>query len=144
MSFGVLKMFWKTLIDSNFTIVTSIVESLEGVTVGNADNHKFSFVASLQSRRGEHLCSGTLITNTHVVTAAYCLEGEHPRGVLVVLGVADLRNAPTVRYNVASWTTYEEWINQIQLQRPSYDIAIVRVSFIFLFAKFESCLPNFW
>lgn len=116
------------------TTVTSSVEPLKGTKVVTAGNHEFPFVASLQNPRRHHFCSGTLITDTHVITSEKCLYGERPEGVWVVLGEAHLTTA-NVRYAVLTWITSREWANfmGLRIERNDHDIAIITVWVLTMF-----------
>lgn len=116
--------------------VSSNVESLMGIKLIGADNDEFPFIASLQNLNKEHLCSGTLITYSHVITAAHCLNDEHPRSIEIVLGEVDLRFA-SLRYEVASWLSYSVWATNLHLPGAEdyHDIAIITVLLYFFISR---------
>jgi V8-like Glu-specific endopeptidase len=100
-----------------------------GVNVRNAREGEFPFVSQNIRIESNHFCSGTLITNQDILTAAHCLEDERPTQVLAIVGSSDLRQG--IMYSPLWWITYNHWIQIKHMQRrfQSNDIANIRVSF---------------
>ncbi len=68
-----------------------------------------------------HLCGGTLVASTKVVTAAHCVVGIQPALTHVVAGRTDLRTTDGVEANVLTIVRhplYNEALN-------SYDVAVI-------------------
>lgn len=120
--------------DRFFGAVTFDVESLRGKKIVSVHAEEYSFIASLQDQSGQHFCTGTVITNQHVITAGDCLYQKKTERVRVALGLTNLRTA-MVRYTVAIWFTYEDWATRLRLlvERDFNDIAVIIVSLIFFF-----------
>lgn len=114
-----------------------------GPKVVNVQNREYPFVVSFQNLRGQHFCTGTLITFQHILTAGQCLVNhQHPYLFRVSLGVDNLTNS-SYQHRVNSWVTYKNWAAQLNLSmiEDFYDIAVVKVSFFFscFYTNFITC-----
>lgn len=51
---------------------------------------------SLQKGSGRHFCGGSIIDETHVITAAHCIAGKDPNSLVVVAGAFNMKNTSEV------------------------------------------------
>jgi hypothetical protein len=83
----------------------------------------------------DHICTGTLITNRDIATAAHCMEHEIKILVKIVIGSNDIRIGQ--KYSVFWWISYEVWANRkgIPIESDCNDVMNIRViiSFIIIF-----------
>lgn len=97
-------------------------------------SNEYPFIASigLKARnfleKRYHFCGGSLITRTHVLTAAHCVENRRYSEMDVVIGEINLRNA-LYTYEVDNWITYNDWAQSrnISIVLSYNDIAILTV-----------------
>lgn len=83
-----------------------------------------------QMRQGKSFCSGTLIGENTVVTAAHCVKGL-PRGAQVVFGTRATSNA--IARPIRSYVSHRGYDSRLtessgRLSRASHDIAVVSFS----------------
>ncbi|MBI4885017.1 MAG: serine protease [Actinobacteria bacterium] len=80
--------------------------------VGGSDTaiEELPWQISLQDIDG-HICGGTVIDATHVVTAAHCTEGETASGLTVVAGVTDLDDSNSQRLPVTAIFSHPGYAN---------------------------------
>merc|ERR1711983_386185 len=66
------------------------------------EQHEYPWQVGLVSRNGRTpWCGGTLISPTHVLTAAHCTVGEKPKRLRVLLGEHNVADGEFNRVNVA-------------------------------------------
>jgi secreted trypsin-like serine protease len=74
------------------------------------------------------LCTGTLITRSHIVTSAHCLDAISMSIVLVIYGSVDVRHGR--RLPLAWWISCDQWMESLELDVvPAYnDISLIKVN----------------
>ncbi|XP_058793578.1 venom serine protease-like isoform X2 [Phymastichus coffea] len=106
----------------------SIAEPIRGDNVFAVKEGEFPFVVALITKTNcDIICTGVLISERHVLTAAHCFEEFQPNDTQVVLGSVDLTIG--TRYNVSKWITYAEWLNMTGIVNVprEMDVAIVKL-----------------
>jgi secreted trypsin-like serine protease len=67
----------------------------------DADIREFPFVASLRRiDQKRYFCSGVIISEKHILTAAHCVSYIHKSKYKVFLGSDNITNFETINYNV--------------------------------------------
>ena len=95
-------------------------ELVVNITGGSSCNPPgLEAVGAIVRRDQRTMCSGTLIANDTILTAAHCLEGEEPANLSFVIG-ADLRTA--VSHPIASGVPHPEYRKG---KHGSHDIALL-------------------
>lgn len=98
-----------------------------------------SFIASIGMKTYDfieernHFCSGSLIAERLVLTAAHCVTDEIPSKIDVVIGAADLKGAKP-KYDVQSWKIFKFWAARHQprfMRHQSNDLAIIKVTYAY-------------
>lgn len=117
---------------------------LIGDTVTRALTVEFPSVVSLATvpadHESDHYCTGTLITEQHVLTCAHCVKSIDPSerswktksNILVTVGSTDATQG--TKYQVLGWMTYDKWKSENYVSVESipdihHDIAIVKVKY---------------
>jgi hypothetical protein len=130
------------LIDNFFKL--PIAEPIIGENVRRAEANEFPAIVSfmtinegVEDLEEEHFCTGTLLTSSHVLTAAHCLENVQKNETQIVLGSVDLRCG--LVYYPLWWVNYNEWasVRRVHLQFVVNDIAIVKASNMGLMHKIK-------
>jgi V8-like Glu-specific endopeptidase len=75
------------------------------------------------------LCTGILVSNTHVLTAEHCLNSAEDRPIEILLGNHNIQEG--VRIYSIWWISFNQW-NTIQIGQISNadnDIVIIKVKY---------------
>ncbi|OWA50957.1 putative Chymotrypsinogen B [Hypsibius exemplaris] len=100
--------------------------------------HDYPFIVSLRKRGGQHFCAGSLLSDTHVLTAAHCVVPELTNGKRFrVINASDYevgvglhnRNGGNWRnwYAIKSIQPHEEYINPDNFKVLN-DIALITLT----------------
>lgn len=95
-----------------------------------ADDEYIPYQVSLQNwknGRVKHFCGGSIITPTHILTAAHCLTDIKTEQLSVVAGIRDLNDKTGQRSNVLSFIRHKDYKELV-----TADIAIMEIDPPFL------------
>ncbi|XP_011501689.1 PREDICTED: uncharacterized protein LOC105365271 [Ceratosolen solmsi marchali] len=135
MSYDILLILAQFMIFSNkYDFVTT--KALIGHGIAPAEGTKFSSVVCIANRipidsdpDSLVLCTGVLISSTHLLTAEHCVD-DQSTSFQVLVGSTDLRTA-TIYYPFW-WLTFDWWASATgQPVVNTNDIAITRVNIYF-------------
>ncbi|XP_058802993.1 serine protease 30-like isoform X2 [Phymastichus coffea] len=110
-------------------------DPLEGEQIFQADPQDFPFVVSFRQKVSEtlidteHFCTGSLITQIHVITAAHCFEEKIESEIKAII-VGEYWIRPYVDHGIDYWLIYDSWAreNGKAIELPLNDIAIAKLS----------------
>ena len=99
----------------------------------NVVDHSWSMIASLRFHGNEeHFCSGTLLSNSYVLTAANCVahfSSAHPVNITIVAGITNQSDSDGYQRNVVQiyihpnytdWPYFRNNIALLHIDRPLY------------------------
>ncbi|XP_058797603.1 trypsin-like [Phymastichus coffea] len=110
-------------------------DPLEGKHVFPVEPPQFPFIVSLRQKSfqdiltSQHFCTGSLITQKHVITAAHCFQERIEFEVEAIVSQQNWTR-PSLSYEIDSWLTYNSWApaNGKTIEFPINDVAIVKLS----------------
>ncbi|XP_058797620.1 uncharacterized protein LOC131667889 isoform X2 [Phymastichus coffea] len=108
-------------------------DPLMGKRIFRADPQKFFFIVSFRQKDSEalldseHFCTGSVITQIHVITAAHCFE-ERIESEIEVITVGQYWIRSYVYHGIDYWLLYDPWAlaNEKTIVYPFDDMAIVK------------------
>ncbi|XP_014235628.1 venom serine protease-like [Trichogramma pretiosum] len=89
------------------------------------ENNDLPYVVLVAHRRHGKICTGTLVTKYHIVTAAHCIRYENPTDLEAIVRIPPY--VESHKYPVSSSITYDQWtkFNNVNPRFPSNDIAVL-------------------
>lgn len=120
--------------------------AIEGDNVRDVTEREFPFVVAISDKDNEivpvesnitQFCTGSLITNKHVLTAQHCLINKQVEQVQILVGSDNLDQGKI--YDPESWITYQEWKYSDPSKYPPYyhDVAVITVSHDYIYEAFR-------
>ncbi|XP_058797609.1 anionic trypsin-like isoform X1 [Phymastichus coffea] len=108
---------------------------LVGDHVFPADPREFPFIASIRRKfpeeqlNREHICTGALITQKHIITAAHCFRFIQIHEIDVIVAEENW-TTPNFIYEIDSWVTYNAWARATgkTIEFLSNDVMIIKLS----------------
>jgi hypothetical protein len=125
------KKYYFLVISNEFSTVNAII----GSTVRMARPLEFPFIVSIMNVNvnnavpaNDHICTGSLISRQHVLSAAQCTLNRQWNETVVLAGTSSLLFGSI--YGISWWIRFNEWT--MYRQRPTLfednDISITRVN----------------
>merc|ERR1712032_350163 len=134
----------KTILDRNFCLSQCGMKGgdANGRIVGGqeTEQHEYPWQVGLVSRNGRSpWCGGTLISSTHVLTAAHCTDGSAASSIRVILGEHNIADSDFNRVDVAEIINHPNYDSRT----TDNDYAILRLANPVTFTNEVSpaCLP---
>ncbi|KAJ8688546.1 hypothetical protein QAD02_024341 [Eretmocerus hayati] len=124
--------------------IFSNAEPIMGPDVEVPKQGEFPFVVSIQikdndsNRDGTHVCTGTLISQKHVLTAAHCLSAKNKYNHFEILvGNTDWKKA--TRHFTNFWIDYNTWCEKRKKKIPEFHLNDLVI--LILTEKVENARP---
>ncbi|KAJ8688184.1 hypothetical protein QAD02_023979 [Eretmocerus hayati] len=113
-----------------------ITEPLIGRGIHMVKSKQFPFIALITEKSDgtvpiKHICTGSLITNDYVVTAAKCLKSVWESNLQVIFGSTDPLSEEYKKCDVSSLTTFKIWCQnqgKCTFKDDSDDIGLIKLS----------------
>jgi hypothetical protein len=123
-------------VQSNFPNVNALV----GVNVRQAQPREFPYIVSFMLNTQnpqpthDHICTGSLITRSHVLIAEHCTVNVLANETIILAGTNNLQHGRVHR--ILWWINYNEWAmyRNIQIEFEVNDMCIIKVNYsLFIF-----------
>jgi secreted trypsin-like serine protease len=115
-----------------------VTNALVGENVVPVEHRDYSFIVSFMNfdlvnfdRAHNHLCTGSLLTRTHVLSAAHCIANRLKNETVILFGSNNLNQC--VGHQILWWINYIEWAEyrRRHIQFETNDLSITRVNELF-------------
>ncbi|KAF5285527.1 hypothetical protein FQA39_LY16592 [Lamprigera yunnana] len=70
---------------------------------------QFAYQVSVQIGRRNHLCGGSIIASSAILTAAHCTFGRTPEEIVIAVGSTKIEDGDAVYYEVETIINHEHW-----------------------------------
>ena len=110
-----------------------------------AEHYSWSMIVSIQDfSTSQHFCGGSILDDSHILTAAHCVDSETPAGLRISAGIYNLTESyPTIRFVDAIYI-HPNW-SAFSSERRN-DIAVLHLSKPFDFVNDvfvrRTCVPE--
>ncbi|XP_058797607.1 uncharacterized protein LOC131667884 [Phymastichus coffea] len=110
-------------------------DPLVGEHIFPANPHEFPFIvlfkqkSSKERLNSEYFCTGSLITQKHIITVAHCFQHRIQNEIEAIFAGKDWTTS-YFSYAIDSWCIYDSWAraNEKTIEFPINDVAIVKLS----------------
>jgi len=119
--------------------------SLGMVSGEDAIEHSWSMMVSLRSKQGKHICSGTILSDSFILTAAHCIHkwANDDKIIIAATGIHSLSHYATSMHKIDKVYIHENYSNDSQYL---HDIAILHLEYPLELEiqtlLTRTCLPN--